>query len=239
MDDSNKRDRVKYNVLFVPDKVAKGVKNFSVDMDKLIIFFAVVVFIIIASLIFGLVENGRYRKANAKIAQLNEQLQMMTDENTNLETENESLQEKVSILSSTVTEKIQQQEQIEAEMAQAYIPSGFPLKGTASYDDEKTELDGNPIAIFYASEGTSVISSASGVVESIEASGGKYVVTIDHENGYKSVYRNGTKPKVTEGEQVTSDTEIFRITTGCEELGYQVIQDDKYIDPLDLMEIYG
>jgi hypothetical protein len=44
---------------------------------------------------------------------------------------------------------------------------------------------------------------------------------------------------VTEGEQVTSDTEIFRITTGCEELGYQVIQDDKYIDPLDLMEIYG
>jgi murein DD-endopeptidase MepM/ murein hydrolase activator NlpD len=124
-------------------------------------------------------------------------------------------------------------------MAQSYIPSGFPLKGTATYNEDETELDGNPIALFHASEGTSVIAAASGTVESIEKVVGGYVVTIDHENGYKSIYRNGEKPKVVEGDTVTSDTEIYRIKVGSEELGYQIMENDEYIDPLDLMEIYG
>jgi hypothetical protein len=44
---------------------------------------------------------------------------------------------------------------------------------------------------------------------------------------------------VVEGDTVTSDTEIYRITAGSEELGYQIMENDEYIDPLDLMEIYG
>ena len=53
------------------------------------------------------------------------------------------------------------------------------------------------------------------------------------------MYRNGSEPKVKEGDEVTSDTELYQIGRGHEELGYQIIENDSYIDPLGLMEIYG
>lgn len=235
----NKRDKINYNILFVPDKVSKGIKNFSIKLDNLLIVLLVIILVVVGSLAYGKISSSHYKDAKQDIADLNAQIEELTQEKASIESENEELQEKLAILGSTVTEKIQQQEQMEAEKAQAYIPSGFPLKGTATYNEDETELDGNPIAIFHASDGTSVISAASGTVESIDTVSNQYVVTIDHGNGYKSIYRNGTKPKVSQGDEVTSDTEIFRITTDNEELGYQIIKDDQYIDPLDLIEIYG
>jgi hypothetical protein len=53
------------------------------------------------------------------------------------------------------------------------------------------------------------------------------------------MYRNGSKPKVSEGDEVTRATELFNIEEGFEDLGYQITEYDKYIDPLDIMEIYG
>lgn len=234
-----KKERVHYNVMFVPDKVSAGVKHFSIKLDMLLLIVIAIVFIVVASVAYGIILTGEVSKANEHISTLSSEIESLTEEKASIEDENEVLQEKVSILSSTINEKVQQQEQLEAEIAQSYIPNRFPLKGTASYNEDETELDGNPIALFHASEGTSVISSANGTVESIEKSGDTYVVTINHDNGYKSIYRNGTQPKVSEGDEVTSETEIFRITAGYEELGYQIIENDTYIDPLGLMEIYG
>ncbi len=42
-----------------------------------------------------------------------------------------------------------------------------------------------------------------------------------------------------EGDEVTTSTELFTIDAGHEQLGYQIIENDAYIDPLSLMEIYG
>ena len=64
-------------------------------------------------------------------------------------------------------------------------------------------------------------------------------MTVDHGNGYFSVYRNGASPKVKEGDTVTNATELFKIETGNEVLGYQIIENEEYIDPLSLMETYG
>ena len=66
-----------------------------------------------------------------------------------------------------------------------------------------------------------------------------YLVMIDHDNGYFSVYRNGAKPKVREGDVVTDTTELFSIEEGYEDLGYQIIENESYINPLDFMEIHG
>ena len=41
------------------------------------------------------------------------------------------------------------------------------------------------------------------------------------------------------GETVTVETELFDIQNGNETLGYQIINNNAYIDPLSLMEIYG
>jgi murein DD-endopeptidase MepM/ murein hydrolase activator NlpD len=233
------KDKIKYNVLFVPDDKAETVKHFSIQLDMLVIICTAIVFVVVAALVYCVIITLEYNDVNRSVAALKLQVEGLTQQKASLENENDELQEKVAILSSTVNEKVQQQELQEAQMAQAYIPSGFPLKGTATYNEDETELDGNPIAIFHASEGTSVIAAASGTVESVEKTADGYVVVIDHENGYKSIYRNGTKPKVVQGDTVTSDTEIFRITAGSEELGYQIMQGEQYVDPLDLMEIYG
>lgn len=239
-EEKKKKEKISYNVLFVPDKETEAVKHLSVSLEMLIGFFAAIAFLIIAALAYCFILTGELNSANNNVLTLKTQVDEITQKNSELTDENKVLQEKVTILSDTVNDKVQQEEEREAEIAKSYIPTGFPLKGTATYSEEDTELDGNPIAIFHASQGTSVIATANGTVSSIAGSAeAGYIVMIDHGNGYYSVYRNGAEPEVKEGDEVTSSTELFDIQAGYEQLGYQIIENEVYIDPLELMEIYG
>lgn len=171
-----------------------------------------------------------------KNKELRVELEAITTQKDLLANENEELKEKVLILSDTLNSKIKAEE----ELAKTFVPTGFPLKGTATYNEETKMLEGQPYAEFVAAQGTVVIATAEGIVSSIagdDASG--YIVMVDHGNGYFSVYRNGSKPKVEVGETVTVETELFDIQNGNETLGYQIINNNAYIDPLSLMEIYG
>lgn len=232
--------RINYHILFMPEDDSTAVKKLSVKIEMLVVFFAAIVFLIIAALTYCLILAGELSDANKSILELKTQVQEITEENNLLVAENEELQEKVAILSDTVNDKIQQEEERVAEQAQSCIPSGFPLKGTAAYNENETELDGQPIAYFEVAQGTGVIATANGTVSSIAGnSTSGYIIMVDHGNGYFSVYRNGSKPKVSEGDEVTKATELFVIEAGQERLGYQIIEENKYINPLELMEIYG
>lgn len=222
-----------YKVLFPENAAAKKA---SVKSEALVLVFVAVIFLFLAELMHNSVLSGELDRANKSISALNTQLQEVTAENRQIVLENEQLQEKVEILSDTVNVGQQQAK----ELAQNRIPSGFPLKGTASLDGDTTELDGQPIASFAVSPGTGVIATGNGTVSSIAGSAGSgYIVMVDHLNGYYSVYRNGSKPKVSEGDEVTKATELFVIEPGHVRLGYQIIQDGQYINPLELMETYG
>lgn len=243
MGESRKKEKVKYKVVFVPDKGTETDGQFSVKFGVVIAFLLAVILLAAASLGYCIILSGELDAANNNARTLKEQVDALTAEKEELATEaeqlvseNEELQEKVEILSDTVNDKVQQ----ETRAAQSHIPTGFPLRGSASYNEQETELDGNPIAIFQAPIGTSVIATANGTVSSTAGSADTgYIVMIDHGNGYFSVYRNGAEPKVKEGDEVTKATELFSIDAGHEELGYQIIQDNIYIDPLGLMELYG
>lgn len=199
-----------------------------------------IIVVILTVLIYCHYLSDHLVEANQSVNDLREQITALKQENDDLKLQNEELNEKVSILSDTVNSKVKEEEEREAEIAQAYVPTGFPLKGTASYKEEETSLDGQPIAIFEAAQGTAVIATAQGTVSSIAGNAESgYIIMIDHGNGYYSVYRNGAKPKVKEGDEVTTSTELFMIDAGHEQLGYQIIENDSYIDPLSLMEIYG
>ena len=199
-----------------------------------------IVVVILVILIYCHYLSGHLVEANQNLNELRQQIETLTQENDALKLENEELNEKVSILSDTVNSKVKEEEEREAEIAQAYVPTGFPLKGTATYKEEETTLDGQPIAIFEAASGTAVIATAQGTVSSIAGNAESgYIVMVDHGNGFYSVYRNGAKPEVKEGDEVTTSTELFTIDAGHEQLGYQIIENDAYIDPLSLMEIYG
>ena len=65
------------------------------------------------------------------------------------------------------------------------------------------------------------------------------MVTIDHGNGYVSTYRNSGDPLVQEGAEIDKGDIIFVISDDNTTLGYQIQQNEQYIDPEELIEING
>lgn len=225
------------------EEVKKNEKTKSyvlMRLEGIMLLFVIAILLFVAALGYCFVLSRKLDNANGNVELLKEQNSVLVQEKDELEAKNEELQEKVLVLSDTVNDKMHQEEKQKALAAQEYVPTGFPLKGTASYNKEKTELEENPIATFSASKGTSVIPTAKGTVYSIAGSEENgYIVMIDHGNGYFTVYRNGAEPKVRQGDEVTVATMIFDIEEKHEELGYQIIHNNAYIDPLGLMEAYG
>lgn len=235
-----RKKSVSYNILFMPDDDTMAMRTFSIKMEVLVLFFAAIAFLVVIALTYCSILMKELDVANNSILALRMQSEEIIEENSRLVSENEKLQEKVDILSDTVNDKLYQEEQREAQRAKSCMPSGFPLKGTASYNANETELDGQPIAYFQVAPGTGVIATANGTVSSVAGSSGSgYIIMVDHGNGYFSVYRNGSRPKVDEGDEVTKATELFVIEAGQERLGYQIIQENQYINPLEFMETYG
>ena len=107
-------------------------------------------------------------------------------------------------------------------------------------DDNRDEATGNPIVLFSSPEGSSIIAAGTGTVTSVTTDT-KFgnAVTIDHGNGYVSVYRNASDPLVSEGNQIDRGDIIFVVGENSTTLGYQILQDGEFIDPENLIEING
>lgn len=235
-----KKEKVKYNVLVVPDTGTEAVRHLSVNLQVVKTFLGAVVLLVIAALLYCVILTRELNASKDNMLVLQVQISDLTRQNEWLISQKAEQQEKITILSDTLNDKVDQEKKREAEIAQSYVPTGFPLKGKASYSESETEYEGNPIARFHAAQGTSVVATANGTVSSVAGSDlSGYIVMIDHENGYFTVYRNGAKPEVEEGDAVTSSTVLFKIDALNEDLGYQIIENEEYIDPLSLMEIYG
>lgn len=166
-----------------------------------------------------------------KIAELDE-------EKRALETEVETLKQHVQILSDTVNEKVQSEAELTAQIENQSTPTEFPLTGSASMEEA---VDGeNPICIFQASEGTTVIATASGTVTSVEDDEEfGHCIVIDHGNGYVTVYRNQGDANVKQGDSVVQGTTLYIITKDNGKIGYQMMQDGAYINPVDMLAING
>ena len=177
------------------------------------------------------------RNARKEIVNQIATINNLTDENEALSVENSTLNNKVAVLSETVTNKMAVEDAISQEAIENALPKGFPLSGSATM--KETDAD-EPMLVFSASVSTNVITSGTGMVVSVDAdeSYGTRIV-IDHGNGYKSVYRNNGSALVRNGEQLGKGYILFSIGEDNQELGYQILQEDVYIDPMLLIEING
>lgn len=235
-----KKKKVKYSILFVPDVATAEVKRCAISLNASKVICYIVAGVVACGFVYCFYLTNHAVVANTSISSLQHQVEVLMGEKQTLSAQNEKLHEQIGILSDTVNEKVQLEEQKADELAKQYLPTGFPLKGTASYSNEEQIVEDKPAAFFIANAGTDVIATAMGKVSSITGNEDDgYAVMIDHGNGYVSIYRNASAPKVEVGQEVTVDTTIYVIEAGREKLGYQIIDNNNYIDPLDLMEIYG
>ncbi len=170
----------------------------------------------------------------------------LKEENEKLIAENESLSEKIAILSETVNQKTE----VVAQIEEKSLPTGYPLSGTADlserYEDIKidSEMMNVPMIEFTTSEGTYVLASGDGkVVKVAEEPVYGWEVRIDHGNGYVTIYRAAVEPKVKVGDEVPRGGLIFELEASGNEttckISYQILKDDVYIEPTEMLKIEG
>lgn len=205
---------------------------------------AVVVSVIAILLILCIINGYRIdnlkaeREANMKeIENQSAQILELQEENADLISLREELTDKVTILSDTINQKVEEEEALEQERAQAHMPMGFPMSSSASLAEAGGD---DPLVKLNGSVGSSIIASADGTVISVTTdSSYLHCIKIDHGNGYNSIYRNDGDVMIKEGDEVVRGAILYVIGEDNTELGYQITYDERYIDPMDLINIDG
>ena len=192
----------------------------------------------------------RFRLQADQIVKLQEEIEQLEAEAEGLKAEKEEMAEQINNLNDTVDQHAQVQQALAAEEEEAHIPRGFPLSGTAQLKTEETADDDEDEGmrahedrkevIFAASEGINVIASGTGTILSVDVDVDYgNVVSIDHGNGYVSIYRNNGTPVVKAGNEITRGSILYVVGEDNTELGYSISKDDTYIEPMEMIEING
>lgn len=264
---TEEKKQSRYMAVLMADKGEGIVKKYFIDEEKLqILGVTAAIFVVVTmfSLLYG-ASSGRTAKAeNVTLHAAVEELEL---QNSQLNMQNRELSGQVLLLSETVNQKVQAEE----DAVQKAIPSGFPLAGIAKIleeeqtkeDEQQSEEEQNEEeqseneqpeeeqtekeqtekeqeVIFEAAKGSTVIAAGSGTIVSIiEDEIWGRILEINHDNGYISIYKVDEKPKVREEDEITRGTLLFEITSDGAKIGYQLMQDGVYIDPMELMQISG
>ena len=177
---------------------------------------------------------GRIREHDAS---QNAALIAAQDEKDALQEKIDEQDAKIEMLSITIQDQTQQIAELQAQIAEQSVPTDYPLTGSASMT---VITDGDPMVEFTATEGSTVVAAGKGVVTAVEEDEvyGNRVV-IDLGNGYVSFFRNLGESLVKAGDEVASGTTLFMVTEDNRQLGYQIKENDVYIDPTTIIAIKG
>lgn len=253
-----RKSKTSYTVMIMSDSAKKHHREFhiragavgAVTVFAFALFVAAICYVVYSSITLSdsMERSRRQLDQIALIKAANEQLQL---EKKELEGQIAELEGTISVLSDTVNQKVEAEQAMEAEIAEEHIPKGFPMNGTAQIKDGETEDGGDDASemradeerkevIFTAAAGTNVITSGAGTVLSVseDADYGN-IISIDHGNGYVSMYRNGGNPMVKEGNEVIRGAILYVIDDENTDTGYSIRKDDTYVDPMELIEING
>ena len=104
------------------------------------------------------------RRSREQVVALEEENKTLAEQNSKLEAQVTEQAEEIQILSDTVSQKVQSESELSATLEKQSLPTEFPLTGSASME-EVTE--GDPMCIFHAAVGTTVVAAASGTVMAV------------------------------------------------------------------------
>lgn len=242
-----KKEKINYFLLLVSDSPTKKVKKFKYTRARINFIKTLAAMFLIALL--GYISFNSYRDTvvmNRETAFKNK-IEELEEENAVLIQEKEALTEKVTILSKTVNEKVDAEKVLE----EKNLPKGFPLSGKASMEETQETIENDdgdeirPMLLFDADDDVSVVATGGGKVCHCETDNEYgYQIHIDHGNGYITIYRSGTTPKVNEGDEVTRGTLLYEMKEDednelADTMAYQVTKDGEYIMPTEVLEING
>ena len=236
--------KMNHVVIVTSDAADASVKQFRIRpwaLQLIILLLCVVIGVLIGVLVYEeQIWQAMSRSNNEKqetILALEEEKQILNAEKEQLETQITELNDKIQILSNTVNEKVQNENELTAQLEQQSLPTDFPLNGSASME-EVTE--GDPMCVFTASAGITVVATANGTVTTVNDDGEYgHNVWVDHGNGYVTIYRNQGDAMVKQGDSVVQGTTLFMIGEDNTKLGYQMLKDGTYINPMDMLAISG
>lgn len=227
----------RHMLLVTSDAVDEGVKQYRIH--PWFLYALVLILCVAAGVLIGysVYEWDVLAEKDVEAEKQQETIALLEQEKADLQAEIVSLNEKVQILSDTVNQKTQSESQLTEQLEKQTTPTEFPLTGSASME-EATE--GEPMCIFTAAPGAMVVATAGGTVVAVNDDNEYgHNIWVDHGNGYVTVYRNQGEVKVKQGEEVTQGTTLFLISEENSRLGYQMMKDGVYIDPMDLLVISG
>lgn len=237
MEQQSKR-RNRFALLLVTEKDDGTMKQHTIS-SALVEVAAAVLFMIAVAVICKFIYDGiTLKEARQEIVNQIITINNLTDENEALSVENSTLSNKVTVLSEAVSMKVATEDAISQEMVENAIPKGFPLSSGNTTMEEVEE--GEPMLVFTAMQGVNVVTSGTGTVVSVSADEeyGNRII-IDHGNGYQSIYRNSGAALVKNGENLGKGYILFSIGEENQELGYQIMKDEEYIDPMMVIDING
>lgn len=248
MESKKHKRKTSHVVIVTSDAVDANVKQFRIRPWVLWTAIVILSVLIGAGLGYFIYEDQIWGEANQRIdehvekekallLQMEQQKSEAEESQKILQAEIDKLQKDNEILSDTVNIKDEEVKAAVGELEKLSSPTKLPLTGGATIEEVS---EGDPMCIFHATEGALVVATASGTVsEILEDAENGYKVTIDHGNGYVTVYQNTESPKVKLGENVMQGMTVFVVDKSSLELKYQVMKDDSYISPMEIMEIEG
>ena len=207
-----KKTKINYFLLLVSDSPTKKVKKFKYTKARINFLKTVATLFFIALL--GYIAYNSYQNTVvlSRESAFKAKIKELEEANAVLMQEKEELTEKVTILSKTVNEKVDAEKVLE----EKNLPKGFPLSGKAAMEETQETIEGEdgdevrPMLLFDADEEVSVVATGGGIVCHRETDNEYgYQVHVDHGNGYITIYRSGTAPKVDEGDEITRGTLLF------------------------------
>ncbi len=255
MESKKHKRKTNHVVIVTSDAADASVKQFRISPWVVWLVVAVLCILIGTGLGYLMYEDQIWSMANDKIDVYKEQIQELEnqliakDEEVSknqeafetqckaYEQQLEELNEKLEIMGDTVNQKVEEVDNLKAKQEALYAPVLLPLTGGASIEEVS---EGDPMCLFTASKDALVVATACGTVtELIEEPEYGYKVTIDHGNGYMTIYRNQSVPKVKQGDTIMQGATVYVIGEENLKLGYQILSEGIYINPMEMMHIEG
>lgn len=228
-------------VLVTSDAVDAELTQFRIRpwiLQTIIVVLCIVLGVAIGYMVYETNDRiAKTAKSQSEIQELEALNQELTERNAELESQVAAQEDTIATLSMTVNQKVQNEAELAQQLEKQSSPTEFPLTGSATMEEI---TDGDPMCVFTASVGAMVVSTANGTVIAVndDAEYG-HNVWVDHGNGYITIYRNQGEVKVKQGEVITQGTTLFLINEENNRLGYQMMRDGAYIDPMEMLAISG